>query len=273
METDAPQYMHITTLVSVGQHPLSQRQRRADEDAKALEVMLRFAPTHAKVLHVGNADEGTQQILRDYLGMGLNEIELLHSSDVTDAALALQAYFTRVNSPLPDILLTGTRSETGEASGFLPYIIAEKLQMPIVPNICALLSVNKIDGCAEVLQSLPRGQRRKIRVTLPFVATVASAAPAPRQSSFATAMRGNINIHVLDDNPIDSIKADWKIEAARPRPKRLKMVKAKTAAQRFKAATAKVQGNQGSTIYDTNEAVTAILKLLKDEKVSQLSKK
>lgn len=273
METNAPQHMHITTLVSVGQHPLSHRQRRADEDAKALEVMLRFAPTYATALHVGNADVGTQQILRDYLGMGLNEIALLHTSEETDAALALLAHFSQTNSPLPDILLTGTRSEMGEASGFLPYIIAEKLQIPIVPSICALLSVNKIDGYAEVLQSLPRGQRRKLRVTLPFVATVASSAPAPRQSSFAAAMRGNINIHALDDSPIDALKADWKIEDARPRPKRLKVVKAKTAAQRFKAATAKVQGNQGSTIYDTNEAVTAILKLLKEEKVSQLSKK
>ena len=193
-----PDNVCITTLLSIGQHPLSFRQRRAEQDAKALEVMLRFAPGHAKAIHAGNSkDQCTQEIMRDYLGMGLHEIDLLHTSENDDTALALFTYFTQNAETLPDILLTGTQSEKGESSGFLPYFIAENLKIPMVPNICALLSVNKEEGVAEVMQSLPRGQRRNIRVTLPFVATVGTAAPLPRQSSFKKAQRGKLILHTL----------------------------------------------------------------------------
>ncbi len=45
--------------------------------------------------------------------------------------------------------------------------------------------------------------------------------------------------------------------AAEIRPKRLKVVKAKTAAERFKAATAKVQSSGGEKIYEVDKAADA----------------
>lgn len=264
----------ITTLLSIGLHPLSYRQRRAEQDAKALEIMLSFAPEHTKALHVGDSeDPKTLEIMHDYLGMGLYEVDLLHAAQNEDAALGLLNFLTKTVVPLPDIMLAGTRSEREESSGFLPYYIAENLKIPLVPNICELLSISKEKGVAEVMQSLPRGQRRRIKVNLPFIATVGSAAPSPRQSSFKAAKQGKISLYKLSECRKDACRESWHIENARPRPKRLKIVKAKTAAQRFKAATAKAQSSKGETIYDIDEAVTAILKILRQEKVLHLSKK
>jgi electron transfer flavoprotein beta subunit len=171
----------------------------------------------------------------------------------------------------------------------LPYVLAENLDMALVPNITEILSVNKKDGFAELLQALPRGQRRKVRVKLPFVATVDMAAKTPRQSAFGAAMRGKITVVEATSTPTltanigrtssnedttatgvitnKNTQTDWEITPAQPRPKRLKIVKAKTAADRFKAATAKAQGGAGKVIYDNQEAADAILKMLKDEKV------
>jgi electron transfer flavoprotein beta subunit len=59
----------------------------------------------------------------------------------------------------------------------------------------------------------------------------------------------------------------WQVDSAQMRPKRLKIVKAKTAAERFKAATSKIQGGSGKVIYDSKESAQEIFKLLRDEDI------
>ncbi|GGF64234.1 hypothetical protein [Alteromonas lipolytica] len=268
MTANSSKDIAITTLLSVGQHPLSARPRRAEEDARALEVMLQFAPASMKALHAGDtADAQNLTVLKDYLGMGIPSIDVIPTSADSDAAEALASYLANAGDGQPHILLTGTRSEVGESSGFLPYLLAEKLAIPFVPNICDILSIDMAAGVAEVMQSLPRGQRRKIKTQLPFVASVGMAAAIPRQSSFGAARRGVINTVSSIDTVADEAQTAWKTEPARKRPKRLKVVKAKTAAERFKAATAKVQSSGGEKIYEVDKAAEAILKLLKEEKV------
>jgi electron transfer flavoprotein beta subunit len=164
-------------------------------------------------------------------------------------------------------LLTGTRSEIGESSGCLPYLLADKLNIPFIPNICAILAIDVAAGYAEVMQSLPRGQRRKLKTQLPFMASVGMAAPTPRQSSFGVARRGIVQTIESINPAADSQQASWHTGPARKRPKRLKVVKAKTAAERFKAATAKIQSSGGEKIYEVDKAAEAILKMLKEEKV------
>ena len=258
----------ISTLLSISEHPLSGRARRAEEDARAIEVMLQYQPASIQALHVGDtADTGKQAVLRDYLGMGLPTIEVLEATPDIDATDALVQYFNAEEAKLPHVLLTGTRSEIGESSGCLPYLLAEKLNLPFIPNICAILAIDSTAGYAEVMQSLPRGQRRKIKTTLPFMASVGMAAPTPRQSSFGVARRGILQSVTSINAVEDTEQATWQIAPARKRPKRLKVVKAKTAAERFKAATAKVQSSGGEKIYEVDKAADAILKMLKEEKV------
>ena len=111
----------------------------------------------------------------------------------------------------------------------------------------------------------------KIKSTLPFMASVGMAAPTPRQSSFGVARRGILQTITSINAAEDSQQAAWQIAPARKRPKRLKVVKAKTAAERFKAATAKVQSSGGEKIYEVDKAADAILKMLKEKKSYRVS--
>ena len=54
------------------------------------------------------------------------------------------------------------------------------------------------NGVALVLQALPRGQRRRLKVRLPFMATVDNAGPKPRQSAYGPATRGEVNVDAME---------------------------------------------------------------------------
>jgi electron transfer flavoprotein beta subunit len=255
--------LSIVTLISVGEHPASGRPRRAEQDARAVELGLKLVGTKLQTLYAGVADnEQTTGALRSYLGMGLSQIKVLDLPEQADAMLGLVEYF---KDKRPDIILTGVRAENGESSGMMPYMLAEQLGMAVVSSIADILSIDPKAKQAEVLQALPRGQRRKIKVSLPFVASVDMAAPEPRQSAFGPAMRGLINAQ-QGHSEDDSERLQWQTTQAKKRPKRLKIVKAKTAADRFKAATAKAAGG-GKVVHGSEESAQAIFDLLVDEGV------
>lgn len=247
--------LKVATLVSVGQHPKSGRARRANQDARAVELGLKMAGNSCRLVHVG---EGNETGLRQYLGMGLSELSLLKGDDNTDAVPVLVKHF---NEHPADIVLTGIHAEQGEASGMVPYLLAEYLGWPVVSRIA---DIQKIEGGkAEILQALPRGQRRLLRVSLPFVATVDNAAPEARQYAFGAARRGRL-AELDSEAVVDEARKNWQETPAKPRPKRLNVVKAKSAADRFKAATAKPQGQGGKVVTEgTNrEKAEAIMELL-----------
>lgn len=161
-------------------------------------------------------------------------------------------------------MLAGSQAETGEGSGMLPFLLAEKLGWPLVVGLAEVESIE--NGTAQVLQALPRGQRRRLKVRLPLLATVDNAAPKPRQSAFGPARRGVLaarNVVVVED----SVLGEGALQPARPRPKRLKVIKAKSGADRMKAATAKASGGGGKVLKDVSpqEGAEAILKLLVEE--------
>ncbi|MEJ2669471.1 MAG: electron transfer flavoprotein subunit beta [Gammaproteobacteria bacterium] len=247
--------LKVATLVSVGQHPKSGRARRANQDARAVELGLKMVGVSCRLIHVG---EGNETGLRHYLGMGLPELSLLKGDDSTDAVSVLIKHFKE--NPT-DIVLTGIHAEQGEASGMVPYLLAEHLGWPVVSRIA---DIQKIEGGkAEILQALPRGQRRLLRVSLPFIATVDNAAPEARQYAFGAARRGRF-AEVDVETDVDEARKSWQETPAKPRPKRLNVVKAKSAADRFKAATAKPQGQGGKVIKEGSdrEKAEAIMELL-----------
>jgi len=252
--------LNIVALVSIGQHPKSGRARRAEQDARAVELGMRLAGDNVQVLHAGDAAEET---LRQYAGMGLKSLRVLQQSPQADAVVALGDYLAEHRA---DVVLTGVRAESGESSGMAPYLLAEKLGWPLVTRIADIVSIE--NGEAQILQALPRGQRRAIQVRLPFVASVDMAAQVARQSAFGPGRRAELEALPWVETP-DSERAQFKEAPARKRPKRLKMVKAKTAAERFKAATAKSQGAGGRIIKDQppTEQAQAIFDLLLEEGV------
>lgn len=252
--------LQVITLVSVGAHPTSGRPRRAEQDARAVELGLRLAGERLQVLHAGDADA---EALRSYLGMGLNELGVLQQDAGDDALPVLTDYLSGCGAQL---VLTGTQAETGEGSGMLPYLLAERLGWPLVVG---LVEVEHVDhGVAQVLQALPRGQRRRLRVRLPFLASVDNAGPLARQSAFGPARRGSLEA-LPAAAQADPLLTAAQFQPARPRPKRLKVIKAKTGAERMKAATAKAVGGSGQVLKDVSPeaGAEAIFNLLIEEGV------
>lgn len=264
----ASQTPRIAVLVSVGRHPLTGRPRRAEQDARAVEAALSLARADAVTLiHCGEpvVDEAREAALRAYLGMGPGAIETLPLPAGSDAAPAL---VERLRALSPSLVLCGARAETGEASGLLPYLLAEQLGWSLVSGLAA---IETVDGhTATVLQALPRGQRRRLRVRLPAILTVDQAAPAARQSAFGQARRG-----VFRQLPVSAATAhadpgaQWTVAPAKKRPKRLKIVKASSARDRLKAAAAKAEGGGGQLLtgLSPQAGAEAILKLLREEGV------
>lgn len=250
----------ITTLISTGRHPSSGRERRAEQDARAVELAMTFAGPSVDLVHAGNSENS---VLKSYAGMGVPVVNALAVNETDDAASALIKY---LKANKADVILTGVRAESGESSGMVPYLVAEALGWPLVPRIAGIARIE--EGEAELLQALPRGQRRAIKVKLPFIATVDSAAPEPRQSAFGPASRAKIVTHEVQTDTDESASA-WQVSPAKKRPKRLKMVKAKTAADRFKAATAKASNEGGKVMKNETpaEQANAIFDLLLEEGV------
>jgi electron transfer flavoprotein beta subunit len=221
---------------------------------------LALASGDLELLHAGDPHNVA---LRSYAGMGVETLRVLPMTEQGDAVAVLSHYLKQDH---PDVILTGGRAERGESSGMLPFLLAEALEIPVVVGVAEIVSLNGTD--AEVLQALPRGQRRLLRVALPFIASVDMAAAAPRQSAFGPANRAEIVTAAGREVP-DAAMAAWEIAPARKRPKRLKKVKAKTAADRFKAATAKSQSEGGKVLQNkpANEMAQAVFDLLLEEGV------
>ncbi|EMH4161729.1 electron transfer flavoprotein subunit beta [Pluralibacter gergoviae] len=251
----------VAALVSIGRHPESGRARRAEQDARAVEMGMALSCYGLEVLHAG--DPGAEA-LRSYAGMGVPWLRVLALAEEDDAVQALSHYLRQQD---PDIILTGGRAESGESSGMLPFLLGEALGIPVVTGVADIVSLN--DKEASVLQALPRGQRRALRVSLPFIASVDMAAPPPRQNALGPASRARID--AVDDALAvpDLARQAWQTEPARPRPRRLKVAKGKTAADRFRAATAKSQSAGGKVLRDrpVSEMAQAIFDLLLEEGV------
>ncbi|MFW3614856.1 electron transfer flavoprotein subunit beta [Billgrantia antri] len=255
--------LDVAVLVSVGRHPVTGRTRRADQDARGVELALTLSEARVTLLHAGSLDEESEGAMRGYLGMGLPALTLLEQPPGADVVAALAQVLDETR---PQLVIAGERAEQGEGSGMLPYLLAERLGWPLVSGLAAVEKVE--NGVATLLQALPRGQRRRLQVRLPAIVTVDAAAAAARQSAFGPARRGEIEVEPAAVE-WDEAQAEWNVAPARKRPKRLKIVKAASARDRFKAAAAKAEGAGGQVLTDVTpeQGAEAIFKLLKEEGV------
>lgn len=246
--------LDIAVLLSIGRHPASGRSRRAETDARALELALNLGGRiHA--IHAGDPDDPA---LRDYLGMGLETLSALRQPKGCDVVPVLARHLALIR---PTLILTGSAAEQGPGSGMLPYLLARQLDLPLLPAIAGI-AIN--GGLLDALQALPRGRRRQLRANLPAIITVDRAAPSPRQSAYAKARRGIIEVIDMPAGP--KAAAEVREVAARTRPRRLKVMTGASAAERLRAAT-EMQAGRGKLMVDppADEAARAILDYLTEE--------
>ena len=256
----------IAVLLSCGRHPASGRTRRANLDARALELALDFAArTQGAEIRGIHAGDPANAALRDYLGMGLETVELLDMAQGGDPVPALTGFLRHLRC---DFVLCGMRAETGEGSGMVPYLVAEALGYAIIANAAA---IERTAEGVRVVQALPRGRRREVSVSLPAVVAVNHAAPAARAPAFARGRQGRIVLHPAD-TCVDAHLATCEIRPWRARPIRMAMSSASSAAQRMKALT-EAKAGEGRLIVNpgADEAARAIFDYLVEKRFLRMA--
>jgi electron transfer flavoprotein beta subunit len=169
----------MTVLVAARQHPVSGRPTRSPADAKAVAVALAMPGGDVQLLSAGSL---TDDVARDYLAQGARSIEVIATD--TDVCAALVA-------PLQEVpwVLTGTRSAEEAGGNLLPFQLGAALNRPVVTQVVAI----EDHGTHWIVtQALPKGARRRLKVTAPAVLAVSEAAPATVRYALADKTAGRI---------------------------------------------------------------------------------
>jgi electron transfer flavoprotein beta subunit len=248
----------VAVLLSIGRHPASGRARPADLDARALQLALGLTGVgQVHAVHAGDPDEPA---LREYLGMGIDRLTVLAASGC-DVTAALAGFLGQLR---PAVVLAGCRAECGESSGMLPYLLAQALESHL---IASAVSITLRGDTARVIQALPRGGRRALRVALPVTLTVDRAGPHPRMSAFGPARRGQIGVVPIDPASCSpTVPAEWRERPARARPRRLRTLASGSAAERLRSIQLERAGSGTRLLdLDAEQAARAIWQYLQDE--------
>lgn len=169
----------ITVLVAARQHPVSGKPARSKADSKAVATALAVPGSDVQLLSAGTLSDA---VARDYLALGARSIEIIDTA--ADACTALV-------HPLKEVpwILTGTRSADEAGGNLLPFQLGAALSRPVVTQVVA---IEDQGSHWIVTQALPKGARRRLRVTAPAVLAISEAAPATVRYALADKTLGRI---------------------------------------------------------------------------------
>jgi N,N-dimethylglycine/sarcosine catabolism electron transfer flavoprotein subunit beta len=236
--------LKAAVLISAGRHPATGVPRAARGDVAAMALGRRLFGDGLRVVHAGAADEPA---LEDYLALCAGTIEVVALPDGGDPVAALAGVLKDV-----DLVLTGTRAESGAGSGLFPYALAKALGRPMVANVLEA----EIEGAeARIRQFLPKGSRRLVAVSLPAVLAVHPLAKTGLGYAYASRVSGRI----IAASPAIAGKGanvpalPWTVEQAARQPVRLKVEEKRPAHERMRAAT--VSETKGGVVASQGSAV------------------
>lgn len=202
----------ITVLVAARAHAVSARPTRSRADASAAALALGLSGT-VRLLTAGSLPDA---VARDYLALGAPRLEIVECGEAADVLAALLPVLHNV-----PWVLTGTRSESEHGTGMLPHALAAALGRPVVTDVLAV----QPDGDAWIVtQALPKGARRRLRISPPAVLAVSAAAPQTLRHSLADAMAGQIVRTPVQTSGPATAPAGRRV----PNSKRRKLLEAKT---------------------------------------------
>ncbi len=236
--------LRIAVLVSTARHPVSNQPMRSGSDAAAFELGCSLAPPgRLTVLSAGMAGK---ESLEEYLGLGVEALEVLTVAATADVLPALLARLKGF-----DLVLCGMRSDGQSASGMLPYLLAEGLGVPLVGDV---LEATGAGRTLTVRQFLPKGMRRRLEVTLPAVLAVHPRAPQTRQYAYARARAGRVTYVASAIGASDRSAPAWQFEPATRRPRPLKAKVAQSGHSRMMGAIGGDAGARGGQVVKQGSA-------------------
>lgn len=248
----------IAVLVSVRTEPVSGRATRNRNDALAVALALQqAAPADVRLLHAGAMGD---EVARDYLALGAVSIELIESDDTATETVA-----RRLTAALADesLVLAGTRADDRHGSGALPFALAAALGRPLIVDVIEL----QADGSAWIVtQALPKGARRRLRLSVPAVLAIAPTAPLALRHSYADRIAGRILRRALPRAIAETAAPG--AERRVPTARRLKPLEARVAQSghaRMQAAVG-ASASAGGTVISTgspDDKAHAVLQYLR----------
>jgi electron transfer flavoprotein beta subunit len=237
---------NIAALVSIGLHPNSGEARHCRNDSLAMTIALNLAEDTTAQIQVLHAGDAQNPALADYLALGAQQIEVIETeSDIVENLAA--------NLKSSDLILTGSHAESGQASGLLPYLLAQKLNLPLVANA---LEIKLVVDKAEILQFLPKGKRRLVSLKLPAVVVVHPLADVDLRYAFAQKIAGKIvALPAIQPalKPENVSKIETQSKLANRKPIKLKALEHKTGHERLLAAIS--SENKGGAVVNEGNSV------------------
>ena len=247
--------MNLTVLISLGRHPKSGRLMLSPNDARALAVAHRLSD-NPRLVHVGEASQ--QQTLRQYLGLGFAAIDLIEAVPGQDICGVL---IEDLRSHPCDVLLTGERAQGQDDTGLVPYILADRLQRPLLDRVLS------IDAQGQATQFLPKGQRRVMALPAQCIATVSENAPLELEYVARRARQGVINVLPGNIGDCAQVYHGWQQEPKQPGRTRLSIQSTASGWDRF-AKRMNTTGGGGQVLKGSpDQGAAQVLSLLRDKKL------
>ncbi|MGB0965336.1 MAG: hypothetical protein ACPGU3_04155 [Litorivicinus sp.] len=246
--------MKVTVLLSLGRHPKSGRLMLSPNDARALALAKKWID-QPRLVHVGEVSQ--QQVLRQYLGLGFDQVDLIELKPGQDVCSALAADLAANPS---DLVLAGERACGQEDTGLVPYLLAQALGLPLIDRVIGTQG-------DQLTQFLPKGQRRVLTRPPACLLTVSDKAPLELEYLARRARQGRINIHGALEHPIPALYQGWQQEPSRPGRKRLSIASSTKGWDRFNKRMNTTGGAGVVHTGSVEQGAAKVLTLLREKKL------